>query len=274
MVNSEKEISVVVEKLRRCSENKPFDSAVIFGSGLGLSDSILKPLHTFSYPELSIFPETSVQGHEGCLVVSHYEDRRVLLFCGRHHLYEGLSAWQVTVNVRFAQALGCRQLLITNAAGGINPGLKAGDIMFVRDHLNLMGDNPLRGQSRAFLDLSNLYDTSLYPSLRHCAESQGIALRDGVLAAVLGPSYETPAEVNMLENLGADAVSMSSVPEAIMAKFLGMKVATLSFITNPGAGSVISPLTHENVLERARLSQKPLTHLVDCLLKRWWSGSG
>jgi purine-nucleoside phosphorylase len=272
MVNSEKEISVAVEKLRRCSENNPFDSAVIFGSGLGLSDSILKPLHTFSYPELSIFPETSVQGHEGCLVVSHYEDRRVLLFCGRHHLYEGLSAWQTTVNVRLAGALGCRQLLISNAAGGINPTLQPGDIMFVRDHLNLMGDNPLRGQPRAFLDLSSLYDTSLYPSLCRCAESQGISLRDGVLAAVQGPSYETPAEVNMLKNLGADAVSMSSIPEAIMGKYLGMKVATLSFITNPGAGSGKTPLTHEDVLERARLNRNAFTRLVDCLLKNWWSG--
>jgi purine-nucleoside phosphorylase len=271
MVNSESEFGAVVAELLHCSENKAFDTAIIFGSGLGLSDSVLEPFQSFSYQELSIFPETNVQGHEGRLVLSRFNGRRVLLFFGRHHLYEGLSAWETTINVRLAGALGCKRLLISNAAGGINPDLKPGDIMFVRDHLNLMGDNPLRGQSSAFIDLSRLYDTFLYAPLRRYAESRDISFSDGVLAAVMGPSYETPAEIKMFKSLGADAVCMSGIPEAIMGKYLGMNVSALSFITNMGAGCGKSPLTHEDVLEQARRKRGCFTCMIDCLLKEWWA---
>jgi purine-nucleoside phosphorylase len=273
MVNSEKEFNAVVDKLLRCSENKPFDTAIIFGSGLGLSDSILEPFQSFRYPELSIFPETTVHGHEGRLVLSRFDGRLVLLFYGRSHLYEGLSAWEATVNVRLARALGCQRLLITNAAGGINTALKPGDIMFVRDHLNLLGDNPLRGLRDAFIDLSGLYNCSLYAPLGRYAESRDISFSDGVLAAVMGPSYETPAEIKMLKNLGADAVCMSGIPEAIIGKYLGMSISALSFITNQAAGCRKSPLTHEEVLEQARGKRGCFSFLVDCLLKEWW-GTG
>jgi purine-nucleoside phosphorylase len=271
MVSSEKEFSAVVTELLRFSGNRSFDTAVIFGSGLGLSDSNLEPFQSFRYPELSIFPETTVQGHEGCLVLSRSDERLVLLFYGRHHLYEGLSAWETTVNVRLARALGCQRLLITNAAGGINPALRPGDFMFVRDHLNLLGDNPLRGQPDAFIDVSGLYNYSLFASLRRYAEDRGISVHEGILAAVMGPSYETPAEIKMLKGLGADAVCMSGIPEAIMAKYLGMSVTALSFISNQAAGCGKSPLTHDEVLEQARSKRECFSFLVDCLLKEWWS---
>jgi len=270
-VSSEKQFSAALEKLLRCAENQPFDTAVIFGSGLGLPEDVFKADHVFDFQELAVFPETTVRGHEGRLELCSFEGRRLLLFYGRHHLYEGLSAWEATVNVRLAGALGCRRLLITNAAGGINPTLLPGDIMFVRDHLNLMGDNPLRGQPRAFIDLTGLYDRSLYAPLCRFAENQNISFRDGVLAAVQGPSYETPAEIRMLELLGADAISMSAIPEALMAKYLGLKVAALSFIANVAAGRGNSPLTHDEVLAQGRRKRGDISRLIIQLLVQWWA---
>ncbi|MBN2426919.1 MAG: purine-nucleoside phosphorylase [Deltaproteobacteria bacterium] len=269
MVNSEKQFSAAVKKLLRCTENQPFDTAVIFGSGLGFPAGELETFHSFAYDELAVLPRTTVQGHEGRLDLCCLGGRRLLLFYGRHHLYEGLSAWEATVNVRLAGALGCRRLLITNAAGGINPTLKPGHLMFVSDHLNLMGDNPLRGRPGAFIDLARLYDRTLFPPLRHYAESHGISLREGVLAAVLGPSYETPAEIRMLASLGADAVCMSGVPEAIMAKYLGFEVAAFSFIANLAAGRGEGPLHHDEVLAQAFRKRDDFSCLVTRLLRQW-----
>jgi purine-nucleoside phosphorylase len=251
-------------------DERPVDAAVILGSGLGLSADDLETRQRFAYDELDILPGTTVPGHQGRLDICCLEGRRLLLFNGRHHLYEGLTAWQATVNVRLAGALGCRKLLITNAAGGIAPNLKAGDLMFVRDHINLMGDNPLRGRAEAFIDLTRLYDGSLYPCLARYAENCGIPLRSGVLAAVLGPCYETPAEIRMLMRLGADAVGMSGVPEAIMAKYLGFEVAALSFIANLAAGREDVSLHHDEVLARGHGKRDEFSRLVIRLLRQWW----
>jgi purine-nucleoside phosphorylase len=175
---------------------------------------------------------------------------------GRAHYYEGHCLIAVTFGTRLLAALGVRELLLTNAAGGVNPRFRAGDFMLLTDHINLMGANPLRGPVKhgenRFVDLTRAYDAGLQKRFRTAARRTGVRLRTGVYLAVSGPSYETPAEVRAFRSLGADAVGMSTVPEVIVARQLGLRVAALSCITNLASGVSRSPLTHEDVLETGR----------------------
>jgi purine-nucleoside phosphorylase len=261
-------------ELRRVVQSRvgtaPFALAVILGSGLGAAAYLGTPLGEFAYAELPGLPAPRVAGHAGRLIAADWQGRRLLFFVGRSHLYEGHDARTVAAPVRAAYALGCPRLLLTNAVGGIRPGLEPGDFLFVNDHLNLLGDNPLRGEVRApFIDLSRLYRRDLFPSLAACATGHGIRLAAGVLAACPGPSYETPAEVTMLERLGADVVSMSTVPEAIMGAYLGMEVAALSLITNFAAGRTTKPLSHAEVLAIGAAAQPRFQVLLRELLELW-----
>lgn len=266
----EKEITEGADEIRRLTGSEKFDLAVILGSGLGgladqVEDALAVPFRNFP-----LFPPPTVPGHTGELVAGTLDGWRVLLFKGRHHIYEGYNARQVTVSVRLAHSLGCKRLLLTNAVGGINGSYRPGDFMYVADHINLMGDNPLRGETEnPFIDLAHLYDQSFFPSLQEYALSHGIGLHRGVLAALPGPSYETPAEIRMLERLGADAVSMSTVPEAIMGKYLGFEVAALSFVSNAAAGLAKIPLTHAEVLEAGRRGAEHFSRLVRHLILLW-----
>lgn len=249
----------------------PFDLAIILGSGLGqVAEDVLEAT-TWRYDAFSCFPPGAVAGHAGQLIAGILHGRKALVFQGRFHLYQGLSAWQAAVPVRLAHALGCTRILLTNAVGGIHAELIPGRFMFVADHLNLLGDNPLRGLcGDVFVDLTNLYRNDLFPALRVEALSRGILLHQGVLAAVPGPSYETPAEVRALRLLGADAVSMSLVPEAIMASYLRMEVVGLSFTANRAAGLGIQGLCHEEVLATGRLAAADLSGLVEQLCRLWF----
>ncbi len=258
------------ERLRSLFGDVSCDTAIILGSGLGeLADLALDSL-CFAYSELPGFPVSTAKGHPGRLVAGILEERRVLLFAGRFHLYEGYDARQVVAPVRLARALGCRQLLLTNASGGISDAFVPGDVMFIDDHINLMGDNPLRGEfGDPFIDLNSLYQRRLFEDLSAFATRQRIRLHRGVLAALSGPSYETPAEIRMLRLLGADAVSMSTVPEAIMGKYLGMEIAGLSLIANVAAGLGPTPLHHDDVLNAARNNSDSMIALIRHLLCRW-----
>lgn len=267
------EIREVAEAVRRQAGGEPFALAVVLGSGLGALAGEAEPLGVFPYAEFTAFPPVQqVAGHAGRLVAGTLEGRRILFFQGRHHLYEGLTARQVAVPVRIAHALGCRRLLLTNAAGGVNEAFRAGDFMLIADHLNLLGDNPLRGERHdPFVDLSALYRQEFFPALFEFARQQDIRLHRGVLAALPGPSYETPAEIRALRLLGADAVSMSTVPEAIMGHYLGLEVAGLSLIANAAAGLSSAPLSHEEVLASGQRGASRMALLVRRLTALWLS---
>ena len=226
--------------------------ALILGSGLGglaerLEDSVSLPFRA-----IPGFPPVSVAGQAGRLVAGLLGAKRVIIAAGRYHLYEGHSLDTVALPSRVLHAVGARTLLVSNAAGGINRTLRPGSLMIIEDHLNLMGRSPLIGVQQPnetrFPDMSAPYDCDLIAALHATALHAGIPIASGVYAALLGPSYETPAEVRMLEKLGADAVGMSTVPEVLTARALGMRVAGVSCITNVAAGMSSAPLSHAEVL--------------------------
>jgi purine-nucleoside phosphorylase len=230
--------------------------AIVLGSGLGgLSNAIENPTR-IPFADIPGFPETSVVGHEGAVIVGSLGGRDVVALSGRFHMYEGHPAALAAFPVRVFHALGARELFVSNAAGGISPRLAVGDLMMITDHLNLMGTNPLVGPAQEgetrFPDMTDAYDPGLRRLLRTTAEKLDIPLREGVYAGLLGPSYETPSEVKMLRLLGADAVGMSTVPEVIMARTLGIRVAGISCITNAAAGVTGAALSHAEVLETTR----------------------
>jgi purine-nucleoside phosphorylase len=241
---------------------------VILGSGFHKVAGAFQVRIEVSYAELPGFPQPTVAGHEGKLLIGTQGGTEVLLMSGRAHYYEGHTMEQVTFAVRALAAAGTRDLIVTNAAGGINKRFRRGDFMLLTDHINLMGVNPLRptdsaGKKRSpdtssaggavcrFVDLSCAYDPGLRRLLRQAARQCGVRLRSGVYLAVSGPSYETPAEIRAFARLGADAVGMSTVPEVIVARQCGLRVAGLSCITNLAAGLSREPLSHADVLATA-----------------------
>lgn len=266
----EREFDRLTEAVRQRLGDAPFDLAIVLGSGLGAAAAAVEEGQVFPYRDYDCFPRTELAGHAGQLLAGFLHGWRVLVFQGRFHLYQGLDARQVCVPVQLAHRLGCRFMLLTNAVGGIRQDLLPGHFMFISDHINLLGDNPLRGQGGdPFLDLSQLYDQRHCAALEAFAREQEIGLAPGVLAALPGPSYETPAEIRALALLGADAVSMSTVPEAIMAKYLGLRVAGLSYVANRAAGLSHGPLSHEEVLSVGRDGAAPLAVLIDKLTRLW-----
>jgi purine-nucleoside phosphorylase len=245
---------------------------IILGSGLGgLSKSIANPVRV-PFGEIPGFPEVTVAGHEGAVIVGSLGGREVVALSGRFHMYEGHPAALAAFPVRVFHALGAHDLFVSNAAGGISSKLAVGDLMMISDHLNLMGTNPLVGAAREgelrFPDMTDAYNPGLRWLLRTTAETLGIKLREGVYAGLLGPSYETPSEVKMLRMLGADAVGMSTVPEVIVARALGMRVAGVSVITNAAAGVTGAALSHAEVLETTSRVSAAFESLVTEFLVR------
>ena len=244
--------------------------AIVLGSGLGgLADRIEQPLR-IPYGEIPGFHVPRVEGHKGELVIGRLSGKTVLAQSGRFHMYEGYSADTAALPVRVFAALGIRTLIVTNAAGGIRRSFGHGTMMLLSDHLNLTGRNPLVGHARPgeerFPDLSEAYDSALRGLARQTARTLGMTLAEGVYAGLLGPSYETPSEVRMLERLGADAVGMSTVTEVIVARALGMKCLGFSLVTNPGAGIGATPLSHLEVMEVAGRAGKELARLVEAIV--------
>ncbi|HWG34883.1 MAG TPA: purine-nucleoside phosphorylase [Gemmatimonadaceae bacterium] len=227
--------------------------AIILGSGLGGLVDDVRDHVTIPYGEIPGLPGVGVEGHAGKLVIGDIEGRKVAVFAGRFHAYEGHPPQLTAFPVRIAHALGARTLFVSNAAGGVNKSFVAGDLMVIEDHLNLTFTSPLTGSAEPgetrFPDMSNAYDPVLRAQLHAAGSRLGMELRDGVYAMLPGPAYETPAEVRMLRTLGADAVGMSTVPEVTMARTLGLRVAGVSCITNAAAGIEQTPLAHAEVLE-------------------------
>jgi purine-nucleoside phosphorylase len=262
--------SAIAEFLGQRLGAADFDMAVILGSGWGsLADQAEAAVYV-EYRDIPGFSHVQIEGHAGRLVAGRFHGWKVLFFQGRYHLYQGFDACQVTLPVRVAAALGCRRLLLTNAAGGINGAYRVGDFMYIEDHLNLTGDNPLRGEPlHPFVDLCGLYRQSFFAPLQSFAHQQGVTLHRGVLAALMGPSYETPAEIRMLQRLGADAVSMSTVPEGIMGRYLGMEVVALSLIANLAAGLSPGRLDHQDVLRSGASGAANFLELTRRLMHLW-----
>jgi purine-nucleoside phosphorylase len=239
-------------RLKKLSRLRP-KLAIVLGSGFQHVLSELKVEAEVAYRKLPGFPPVGVSGHPGKLLIGHLGGTPVMVLSGRAHFYEGHSMETVTFPVRALAAYGIKDLLLTNAAGGVNRGFRGGDFMVLTDHINLMGRNPLRGPVTdglpRFVDLSRAYDEGLSRLLLKAGRKCGLKLRWGVYLAVTGPSYETPAEIRAFGRLGADAVGMSTVPEAIVARQCGLKVAGLSCITNLAAGRNPQALSHGEVLD-------------------------
>ncbi len=229
--------------------------AIILGSGFQQAAACLKVDTEIGYQKLAGFPPVGVSGHAGKLLLGHLGGSPVAVLSGRAHYYEGHAMDQVTFAVRALAEFGIRDLLLTNAAGGVNRAFRPGDFMVLSDHINLMGTNPLRGPAipklPRFVDMTRAYDPGLGRLLHRAARVSKMRLRSGVYLAVSGPSYETPAEIRAFARLGADAVGMSTVPEAIVARQCGLKVAGISCITNLAAGRGGKTLSHAEVLETA-----------------------
>jgi purine-nucleoside phosphorylase len=246
--------------------------AIVLGSGWSGLLSHLEQSKSLEYEELNSFPPSGVLGHCGKLHFGSLFDIPVLIFQGRYHFYEGYTAWQVTAQVRLAAAVGCVRVLLTNAAGGISPELSTGHFMLVNDHINLTGVNPLIGRSeKEFIDLCGLYSQHFYSDLMSWLKSDDINLGRGTLAWMPGPTYETPAEINVLKSLGADAVSMSTIPEAIVARLYGLDVVAISLISNMASGLSKASLNHHDVLIAGKRAEVSSVHLVKALFSLWIS---
>lgn len=247
------------------------DIAVVLGSGLGGVAEGLRDVREIAYEDIPGFPVSTVAGHAGRLSVGRKGEKRVLVMSGRFHHYEGHGLEAVTLPIRVMKLLGVTQLILTNAAGGVNTGFAPGDLMLITDYINLSGSNPLRGPNLddfgpRFPDMSQ----ALSPRLREIALSQagklGIPLRQGVYCWMNGPSYESPAEIRMVRVLGADAVGMSTVPEIIVARHCGMEVLGISSITNMAAGVLDQPIHHDEVLAMGQRIRGRFSRLLGALI--------
>ena len=248
------------------------EAAIILGSGLGrLADRITDRV-AVPYQDVPGFPPPTVVGHSGAVIAGTLGGRRVVALSGRFHMYEGHGAELAGFPVRVLHELGAKNLIVTNAAGGLRKTFRPGDIMLIRDHINLTFRNPLIGAVEAgeerFPDMSDPYDGDLIQVARAVARSQGTAMAEGVYCALLGPTYETPAEVKMLQVLGADAVGMSTVPEVIVARARGMRVLGFSCITNLACGLSDQPITHAEVLETTLIAGDRMSALVAEIVRR------
>lgn len=240
--------------------------ALVLGSGLGGFVDVCEKIFELPYAAVPGLPESKVPGHAGKFVGAELGGVPLLLGMGRVHFYEGHSARQVAAHVRLMASLGPEMLVLTNAAGTLHPDFSPGGWMMLSDHLNLIAASPLSGGPN-FFDMSEVYDAGLRSVFRRRAQELGIVLHEGVYACMPGPQYETPAEIRMLRTLGADAVGMSTVFEAIQARALGLRVAAFSCLTNWAAGVTSSPLSHHEVLETGRRAASVLGRLLDSALR-------
>ena len=244
---------------------------LILGSGLGDFADTLENRVVIPFAEVPDFPQPTVEGHAGAFVIGDCQGKTVIALQGRIHYYEGHPQSVITIPVRVMALLGVKRLILTNACGGVNLNFVPGDLMLLSDHINFSGANPLIGPNLAefgprFPDMSDIYTKALRSQIMTLAEKNGIALRQGVYAMYSGPSYETPAEIRMFRTLGADAVGMSTVPEAIVAAHCGMEVVGISCITNMAAGVLPQKLNHQEVVETAAIVHDKFHRLLQLIL--------
>ncbi len=244
------------------------DIAVVLGSGLGDFVKKIDKVCEIPYCDIPEFPISTVQGHAGCFVLGYYNDIPVIVMQGRVHYYEGYDIQDVVLPIRVMKLLGAETLVLTNAAGGINRSFKQGDFMLIRDHISSFVPSPLRGENidalgTRFPDMSAVYDKDARRQIMKIAAEENISLHEGVYVQTQGPNYETPSEIKMFELLGADAVGMSTVCEAIAGRHAEMRIIGMSCISNMAAGIAKTPLTHEEVKETANRSKVMFEKLLD-----------
>ena len=263
----EKAVEYIKEKIR---DFEP-EVGIILGSGLGdLADEYCDS--AISYSEIPGFEASTVSGHKGRLVFAEINGKKTVMMQGRFHFYEGHPMQKVVYPIKIMKKLGVKTLIVTNAAGGVNPSFNPSDLMVITDHINIMGTNPLIGQNddmmgERFPDLSNIYTPELVELTKKTAERLGIDLQEGVYIAFTGPSYETPAEIRIAKTLGADAVGMSTVPEAIIAAWAKMNVIGISCICNSAAGVSSAVLSHSDVIHAAGIAKDRFKVLVKEIIK-------
>jgi purine-nucleoside phosphorylase len=246
---------------------------VVLGSGLGAFAEELSERIDIPYADIPGWPHSTAIGHAGKLIIGKLGAIDVAVMAGRAHLYEGYGMDRVTYGVRVLQSIGVRSMVFTNAAGGINLALERGGLVLISDHINLQGGNPLVGPNDdslgpRFPDMSEAYSRAYRDTAKEVAAQQCIAVSEGVYAAMLGPSYETPAEIRYLRAIGADVVGMSTVPEVIVANHMGMKVLGISCVTNMAAGILPQKINHEEVLETGAMVRDTLVRFLKALLPR------
>ncbi len=261
-----------VRRIRAATDLKPA-VAVVLGSGLGAFAEELTAAHEIPYAEIPGWPVSTAMGHAGKLIFGCLNGLPIAVMAGRAHLYEGYTPAQVTYGVRVLGLLGVRSMVFTNAAGGINLTLQRGGLVLISDHINLQGVNPLSGPNDdrfgpRFPDMSEAYSAGYREVARRAAAELGISITEGVYVAMLGPSYETPAEIRYLRSIGADLVGMSTVPEVIVANHMGMKVLAISCVTNMAAGILPQKITHQEVLETGAMVRDTLVQLLKHVLPR------
>lgn len=272
-MNLFEQIRESVNYIESRSELTP-EVGVVLGSGLGEFADTLEDKTIIPYGEIPHFKKVSVVGHAGRLVIGKTGGRAVAVMQGRYHFYEGHDISEVVFPIRVLCSLGIAKLLLTNAAGGINPMLEAGDLMILRDHINMMGVNPLRGENEdrlgpRFPDMSHVYCEELSGIIADGMRGMGMGVKKGVYLALTGPSYETPSEIKMLATWGADAVGMSTVPEAIVARHMGVSVAGISCVSNLAAGISKTPLSHEEVTETGNRVKGSFIKLLNTVIPKF-----
>jgi purine-nucleoside phosphorylase len=266
-------IRETVDSIRIYCQQQPV-LGLILGSGLGSYADSFRDQSVIPFSNLPHFPSSTVLGHSGNLILGNAEGVPAVALQGRVHLYEGYSAAEVAFPVRILGALGIRQLIVTNAAGGINTAFGPGDLMLITDHINLTGVNPLTGPNMdqlgpRFPDMSEAYDIAMRGVALDVGRRKGIILREGVYMGLRGPSFETPAEIRMCRTLGADAVGMSTVPEVIVANHMGIRVLGISCITNMAAGILPQKLAHEEVMDTTQRVSEKFQSLLQGIIPRF-----
>ena len=251
---------------------KETKTGIILGTGLGALADRITEKKEIPYETIPNFPVSTVEGHSGKLIIGKLGEKPVIALQGRFHFYEGYDMKQVTYPVRVMQLLGINYLFVSNAAGGMNGSFKVGDIMLIEDHINLFPEHPLRGKNylelgTRFPDMSEAYNSGLRKLVGEIAEKNGIKLQFGIYVGTQGPTFETPAEYHYFKIIGGDAVGMSTVPEVIVARHAGMKVLAFSVITDLGVYGKTVKVSHEEVLEAAKIAQPKLAFLMEELIK-------
>ena len=250
------------------------DFAIVLGSGLGKLQNEVEAIHTLEYHEIPNFPQTTVAGHGGKLIYGILEGKKVLMMSGRFHYYEGHDIQTVTFPFRVFKLLGIQNLIVSNASGGVNPNFRVADIMIIEDHINMMPEHPLRGKNidelgPRFVDMSEPYNRKMIAVAEEVAKNEGISAHKGVYLALQGPTFETPAEYGMVKAVGGDAVGMSTVPEVIVAKHMGMDCFGISIITDVGGPDIAFTVSHEEVLEAANKAMPNVIKTVKGLVKNY-----
>lgn len=246
---------------------------IILGSGLGDLVDRVEQKTKIPYSSIPGFPVSTVKGHAGNLIFGKIGDKNIVIMQGRFHFYEGYPMSKVVLGVRVMGLLGVKTLFVTNAAGGINEAFEPGDLMVIKDHINLSGENPAAGEEISqlgprFFDMTFAYDKKLIDQAKEVFKENSVSYKEGVYAFFKGPSYETPAEIKMLSTLGADAVGMSTVPEVIAARQMGIEVFGVSCITNMAAGISKTPLSHQEVVETSLKTKERFIKIISDMVKR------